>query len=305
MVWNNVYLSTPNPVGNFQGSAASTVFSDVSISGGLDVGTLDTAGVVTLSAALNSASAISVGAITATTIDSASAVSFGGVIATTWLQDVSLAAFSFASAFTTVFIVYRLRQGDAPILWRGAIHPTIVFVYVGGILVLRELYLSLFNGTDRPSNGPKSDEATNLGLADDRVARIVDDVQGDLVALKVTPGSKRLQIAIDEHDRLDLRHGGEGADQHAAELFAVGGIDLALGDPAGKKSSLVFGGTKVLLDLVDVSGNGLVRIGAEQIEGVLACKPDTDAEHNADGHQHKKADGGRQRDGDRHPPVPP
>ncbi len=66
MVWNNVYLSTPNPVGNFQGSAASTVFSDVSISGGLDVGTLDAAGAVTLSAALNSASALSAGEATFT-----------------------------------------------------------------------------------------------------------------------------------------------------------------------------------------------------------------------------------------------
>ena len=83
MVWNNVYLSTPNPVGNFQGSAASTVLSDLSVAGSIDaenvdvLGALAVTGVTTLSDALNSASAISVGGITATTIDSRSALSVG------------------------------------------------------------------------------------------------------------------------------------------------------------------------------------------------------------------------------------
>ena len=67
MTWNNVYLGTPNPVGNYQGSAASTVLSDVSVSGSLDVNNIDVAGTATLSGALNSASAISGGAITGTT----------------------------------------------------------------------------------------------------------------------------------------------------------------------------------------------------------------------------------------------
>ena len=35
MVWNNVYLSTPNPVGNFQGSAATTVLSGLSLTAAL------------------------------------------------------------------------------------------------------------------------------------------------------------------------------------------------------------------------------------------------------------------------------
>ena len=89
MVWNNVYLSTPNPVGNYQGSAGSTVHSDVSVAGGIDAATLDLTstlsvdGVTTLNAALNSRSDISVGGITATTFDSRSAMSIGGLIATT------------------------------------------------------------------------------------------------------------------------------------------------------------------------------------------------------------------------------
>jgi len=52
----------------------------------------------------------------------------------------------------------------------------------------------------------------------------------------------------------------------------------------------MFGGPKVLLDLLNVSGNGLMCIGAEQIEGVLLRQPDTDAEHGADRHQYKKTD---------------
>ena len=58
MTWNNVYLSTPNPVGNYQGSAASTVLSDVSLSGSLDAATLDLSstlsvdGAVTLNAGI-------------------------------------------------------------------------------------------------------------------------------------------------------------------------------------------------------------------------------------------------------------
>ena len=79
MVWNNVYLSTPNPVGNFQGSAASTVLSDLSVAGSIDaenvdvLGTLTVTGATTLSGALNTASDISVGEITAT----------GGIFAST------------------------------------------------------------------------------------------------------------------------------------------------------------------------------------------------------------------------------
>ncbi len=123
MVWNTVYLSTPNPVGNYQGSAGSTVHSDVSVAGGIDAATLDLTstlsvdgvstfnaainsasgisggaiagttgnfgstlsvrGIQTNHAALNSASALSVGAITATTIDSRSALSVGAITATT------------------------------------------------------------------------------------------------------------------------------------------------------------------------------------------------------------------------------
>ena len=49
MAWNNVYLSTPNPVGNYQGSAASTVLSDLSVAGSIDVNNLDAAGTVTAS----------------------------------------------------------------------------------------------------------------------------------------------------------------------------------------------------------------------------------------------------------------
>ena len=76
MVWNNVYLGTPRGA-TFTSSGATTTLSDLSISGALDVGAVDAAGVVALSDALNSASAISVGGITATTIDSASALSVG------------------------------------------------------------------------------------------------------------------------------------------------------------------------------------------------------------------------------------
>lgn len=35
MTWNNVYLSTPTPVGNYQGSAATAVFSGISLTGAL------------------------------------------------------------------------------------------------------------------------------------------------------------------------------------------------------------------------------------------------------------------------------
>ena len=32
MAWNNVYLTTPTPVGNYQGSAGTAVFSGISLS---------------------------------------------------------------------------------------------------------------------------------------------------------------------------------------------------------------------------------------------------------------------------------
>lgn len=54
MAWNNVYLGTPTPVGNYQGSAATTVLSGVSLTGALQ-------------GEIASASAISGGAITGTT----------------------------------------------------------------------------------------------------------------------------------------------------------------------------------------------------------------------------------------------
>ncbi|MFT6877029.1 MAG: hypothetical protein ACJAZF_003158 [Granulosicoccus sp.] len=84
----------------------------------------------------------------------------------------------------------------------------------------------------------------------------------------------------------------------------VGGIDLIPSDLIGEKLGLMFCGTKVLLELVDVSNNSLVRVGTEKIESVLLCKPNTNAEHDTDCHKHKQADGSRQHNGDRHPPVP-
>lgn len=110
MVWNNVYLGTPR--GTTQPSGHTAAFSDVSISGTLDAdiaqftdavtmdSTLAVTGAVTLSAALNSASAISGGALAGTTgnfgstlsvrgattlhdaLNSASAISGGAVSAT-------------------------------------------------------------------------------------------------------------------------------------------------------------------------------------------------------------------------------
>jgi hypothetical protein len=78
MTWNNVYLGTPQAVGNYQGSAASTVLSDLSVSGSVDVDSLDVAGTTTLSGALNSASAISGGAVTGTDFAATSKFSFVG-----------------------------------------------------------------------------------------------------------------------------------------------------------------------------------------------------------------------------------
>ena len=78
MTWNNVYLGTPQAVGNYQGSAASTVLSDLSVSGSVDLDNLDVAGTTTLSGALNSASAISAGAVTGTTFAATSKFSFVG-----------------------------------------------------------------------------------------------------------------------------------------------------------------------------------------------------------------------------------
>jgi len=68
MTWNNVYLGTPNPVGNYQGSAATTTLSDLSVSGSIDVNNIDVAGTATLSGALNSASAVSAGAFSGTSL---------------------------------------------------------------------------------------------------------------------------------------------------------------------------------------------------------------------------------------------
>lgn len=56
MTWNTKYLTTPTPVGNYQGSAATAVFSGISLS-------------APLQGQIASSSAISGGAITATTID--------------------------------------------------------------------------------------------------------------------------------------------------------------------------------------------------------------------------------------------
>ena len=80
MAWNNVYLGTPNPVGNYQGSAASTVLSDLSISGGLDVDTFDAvtlnaSGAVVLSSTLSVAGQLTLdaGATIASTLTSTDA----------------------------------------------------------------------------------------------------------------------------------------------------------------------------------------------------------------------------------------
>lgn len=57
MVWNNVYLTTPNPVGNYQGSAASTVFSDLSVAGSIDADTIDLVGGMQVGSTLTSTDA--------------------------------------------------------------------------------------------------------------------------------------------------------------------------------------------------------------------------------------------------------
>ena len=61
MAWNNPYLSTPSPVGNYQGSAASTVLSDLSISGSMDVQNADILGTAAVTGAATLSSTLSVG----------------------------------------------------------------------------------------------------------------------------------------------------------------------------------------------------------------------------------------------------
>lgn len=57
MTWNNVYLGTPTPVGNYQGSTASTYFSDITVGNVLAntatiaTGTITTGTITTVNAA--------------------------------------------------------------------------------------------------------------------------------------------------------------------------------------------------------------------------------------------------------------
>ncbi len=58
MTWNTPYLGTPRGA-TFTSSGGTTVLSDLSISGALDVGAIDATDTVTLSGALNTSSTIS------------------------------------------------------------------------------------------------------------------------------------------------------------------------------------------------------------------------------------------------------
>ena len=69
MTWNNVYLSTPNPVGNYQGSAGSTVLSALSMTGGvvaddINVVTLDASGAVTMGSTLSMTGEVNAATVT-------------------------------------------------------------------------------------------------------------------------------------------------------------------------------------------------------------------------------------------------
>lgn len=114
MTWNNPYLSTPGAGANWANSAATTVLSDLSISGTLQTG------------AVESASAASFGAVTGSVVSSLATV-LGSEFSST---DATSGVFG-ASAGTTTSVDSTLL-GDREFGFFRSTHSTVDLIYRSG-----------------------------------------------------------------------------------------------------------------------------------------------------------------------------
>ena len=120
----------------------------------------------------------------------------------------------------------------------------------------------------------------------------------------VVTGEKRLQISVDEYDRVDLRRRRQRAAQQYTEPLVVRRVDVTGGDPLGDKLCLIFRRLKVLLDSVNRGGHALMGVGAEECKGVFLGEPDTNAKNTAHRNQREQTDGGHQGNGNRKAAIP-
>lgn len=108
MTWNNPYLSTPGAGANWANSAATTVLSDLSVSGIVKTG------------AVESASAASFGAVTGTTVAGSEFSSTAGVTGV------------FGSSAGTTTSVDSTLLGDREFGFFRSTHSTVDLIYRSG-----------------------------------------------------------------------------------------------------------------------------------------------------------------------------